>query len=510
MGGAVSVAALPRVGRSTTLALLAGLGVLGLIFHDEIAAAVGVWVASTAYNHCFLVLPIAAYMVWDRRASLAGVPVRPMPWVAFAAFPVGAVWLVADRLGIMEGRQLAAMGLVELLVLAILGWRMYGRLAAPLLYLFFLVPFGGFLVPWLQTITTRFIDFGLSLTSLPYFIDNYVIEIPEGTFFVAEACAGLRFLIASIAFGVLYAVLIYRSWLRRAVFIAVSIVVPVVANGLRGLGIVWLGHLMGSAQAAAADHLVYGWIFFSAVILLLVLLGLPFRQDIAAADVPAAARPVAIPSPPASPGASLRAAGLLAGVALLGPLVAGWLDRSAAGAAPVMPPARIAGCKVTPSTVGLRGGILEEFSCEQGAILLRIALFGPRTSPGLLIAEQRRLTEQADGAEVELSRLDVPGSDVPWRLAVASEPSPGAAVSALWIDGQPVTGGVRTRLEQALNSLRGGRYAPVIVAAALNFDVAEPGPRRDWPEERLRSFLASHADLSAVVRDLTAPADAKR
>ena len=40
-----------------------------------------------------------------------------------------------------------------------------------------------------------------------------------------------------------------------------------------------LGHLLGSAQAAATDHVLYGWIFFSIVILLLIVIGLPFRQD---------------------------------------------------------------------------------------------------------------------------------------------------------------------------------------------------------------------------------------
>ena len=64
------------------------------------------------------------------------------------------------------------------------------------------------------------------------------------------------------------------------VFIAASIVVPIIANGLRALGIVALGHVLGSAQAAATDHVLYGWMFFSLVILLLIALGLPFREDI--------------------------------------------------------------------------------------------------------------------------------------------------------------------------------------------------------------------------------------
>ena len=40
-------------------------------FSAEAAAAVRVWNASTAYNHCWLVMPIAAWLAWIRRHRLA-------------------------------------------------------------------------------------------------------------------------------------------------------------------------------------------------------------------------------------------------------------------------------------------------------------------------------------------------------------------------------------------------------------------------------------------------------
>ncbi len=497
---------MPRALKGTSVALALGLAVLALLFQEEIGAAIRVWLNSTAYNHCFLVLPIALYLIWDRRTTLIGVPIQPVPWLGIVALPVGAAWLIADQLGIMEGRQLMLMCLVELLFLAVLGWRMFGKLAAPLLYLFFLVPFGAFVVPWLQSFTTRFIDFGLSLTSLPYFIDNYVIEIPEGTFYVAEACAGLRFLIASVAFGVLYAVLIYRSWPRRAIFVAVSIVVPVIANGFRALGIVWLGHLLGSAQAAAADHIVYGWIFFSIVILLLVVLGLPFRQD----TLPEPSAPRTAPWQPVPFALSLRAAGSLALFAVVGPLAAGLLSRAAASERVSVPAISIAGCHpggaADAAAPAPAGGALLRFSCDGGAILLRVAVFPPRTGPSEILAAQREMTGQVNGAELEVSALRAPGTDVPWRLIEAHEPPPEAAVSALWIDGRPTDGGLRMRLRQARTSLSGGATAPVTVVARLDFSVAKPGLDREWPSDRLRSFIADRPGLSDEIAGLAAEA----
>ena len=127
----------------TTLpALVLGLALLGVIFQAEAMAAIGVWCTSTAYSHCFFVIPIAAYLAWDRRHSLAGMAPRPMPWAAVAVLPLGVVWLAAERIGIMEGRQIIVVTVVQVLFLAVLGWRMWWALSAALLYLYFLVPFG--------------------------------------------------------------------------------------------------------------------------------------------------------------------------------------------------------------------------------------------------------------------------------------------------------------------------------------------------------------------------------
>jgi exosortase len=218
------------------------------------------------------------YLLWDRRDRLRGLVPRPTLAFALLALPLPVVWLAAERLGIMEGRQLAAIALLQVFFLALFGWRMYRALSGPLLYLFFMVPFGLFLTPVLQNFTAWFIDVGLGLLAIPHFINDMTIEISAGTFYVAEACAGLRFLIASIAFGVFFALLNYNSTGRRVGFIVASTIVPIIANGFRALGIVVLGNILGSAQAAAADHLIYGWFFFSFVTLLLVLAGLPFRE----------------------------------------------------------------------------------------------------------------------------------------------------------------------------------------------------------------------------------------
>jgi len=249
-----------------------------LVFRHEIGAALKVWTESTAYNHCFLVLPLVGVLLWNRREQIAALQPAPSLW-ALALLPViSAVWLVASLLDILEAEQLAVVALFEALLLAVLGWRAFRALSAPLLFLFFLVPFGAFLVPALQRFTAEFAAQGLELLGIPTYANGVMIEIPEGSFEVAEACAGLRFLIASIVFGCFYAAMIYHSKLRRIAFIALSAAVPVLANGLRALGLIVLAHVEGSAVAMETDHVLYGWLFFTLVMLLLVAIGMLFAD----------------------------------------------------------------------------------------------------------------------------------------------------------------------------------------------------------------------------------------
>src|SRR5690242_4299817 len=258
--------------------LLITAAVFSFLFWLEIRSAVRVWLGSTAYNHCFLVLPMAAMLVWLRRPILARLRPSYAPWALLLVLGLSAVWFFAALLDVLEAEQLLIIAIFEALVLAIVGLRVFKALLAPLLFLFFLVPFGAFLVPTLQSITVAFAVNGLKLVGIPVFADGISIEIPEGHFEVVEACAGLRFLVASIVFGCFFATIMYNSRMRRAAFIGLSIVLPIIANGFRAFGLILLAHLEGSAASALADHVLYGWGFFTLVTLLLIAIGMGFAE----------------------------------------------------------------------------------------------------------------------------------------------------------------------------------------------------------------------------------------
>ena len=109
--------------------------VLGWIFWHEIAGAWRVWTVSPTYNHCFLVLPISLYMIWDRRRLLAGEYPRP-DFRALALLPfLSFGWLLTAVLGVLEFQQFVFITMVQAILLAALGGRVYRPLLGPLLYL---------------------------------------------------------------------------------------------------------------------------------------------------------------------------------------------------------------------------------------------------------------------------------------------------------------------------------------------------------------------------------------
>ena len=261
------------------LAALGGLlVVLGLLYARTIAAAVTVWWVSPTFSHCFLIIPVSAYLIWGKRQMLAAMTPAAFPRALWLALPVIAASFIGTLASINEIEQLAVIAFVQVLALALLGPAVYRAILFPSLYLFFLVPMGEYLIGPLQRFTTWFIDHGLTLLGILHYTEGNLVELANGTFQVAEACAGLRFLIATIAVGALFAHLTYRSWRKIAAFMLACVIVPIIGNGFRALGIVLLAHFSDNKIAVGADHLVYGWGFSVAILAALMFVGSKFAD----------------------------------------------------------------------------------------------------------------------------------------------------------------------------------------------------------------------------------------
>ncbi|MBC2669593.1 exosortase A [Novosphingobium piscinae] len=267
---------LPQAWRRALVLLAATLAALLVAYASDWAAMAGQWWNASTYNHILLVPPILAWLVLQRWPELQRL--APSGWwpglILFALAQL--VWVVGAFAGFSLLRQAGAVAMVGAAVLALLGPRVGAGLTFPLAYMVFLVPFGDELVPLLQMVTAALTIALVHLSGIPAAIDGVFIQTPAGLFEVAEACSGVKFLIAMIALGVLVGHVCFRQWRRRAAFLAACIVVPVLANGVRAWGTVYVAQFVGAERAGGIDHLIYGWVFFGVVIALVLALGWRF------------------------------------------------------------------------------------------------------------------------------------------------------------------------------------------------------------------------------------------
>jgi len=262
------------------------LAVVILAFHQTAGSIVSIWQRSETFAHGYLIVPISLWLVWEKRRGLKGLIPRPtlLPLLLFA--PIGFGWLVADLVDTLVVQQFAFVAMLGVTIWSVLGHRIARYLAFPILFLFFGVPMGEGLVYPMMNFTADFTVAMLDITGIPVYREGTFFTIPSGQWSVVEACSGVRYLIASITLGVLFAYLTYAHWWKRALFIVFSIFVPILANGLRAYMIVMIGHLSDMKLAVGVDHLLYGWVFFGIVITIMFAVGSIWRDPVAPDPAP--------------------------------------------------------------------------------------------------------------------------------------------------------------------------------------------------------------------------------
>ncbi|MDZ4308055.1 exosortase A [Allopontixanthobacter sp.] len=319
--------------------VLAWAGLLGLAYRDWLTMAEKWWNIST-YSHVLFVPLIIGWLGWTRRGALA--QLTPSPWWPGLIALGGAMflWLLGTIAGVNTASQLGAVAMLPAGVAALLGPRATAALLFPLCFMLFLVPFGDELVPGLQMITARLVIELTQWSGIPAVIDGVFIDTPAGLFEVAEACSGVKFLVAMVALGVLVMHTCFLSWKRRAVFMAAAIALPILANAVRAWGTIYIAQSQGIEFAAGFDHIFYGWIFFALVVLMLLAAAWRWfdrSPDLVGPDVAAIVRS------PLLTGLSrltMHGTGALGGVLGLGLLFAAWAALAAGGEARL--PERIA------------------------------------------------------------------------------------------------------------------------------------------------------------------------
>ncbi|MCC6610747.1 MAG: exosortase A [Burkholderiales bacterium] len=430
-------------------AALVTLGLLGAFWETALSVE-AIWRRSETFAHGYVVIPITLWLIWRRRDALAALPVRPC-WPALGLVALfGFGWMLGNLSSVLGLEQFSLLFMIIAGIVAVVGLPIAREIAFPLAFLIFAIPVGEFLVPLLIDRTADATIVALRATGVPVFREGNHFSIPSGQWSVVEACSGIRYLIASLMVGTLYAYLSYRSARKRALFVLASIIVPIVANWMRAYMIVMIGHLSGNRLAVGIDHIIYGWIFFGVVVLIMFWIGSRWRED---QELPAAkpgqqAAALATSAPRTTPVALAVIAALALGIGWR-PLGAALDARTQAAAAELPAVTGAAGWQTasppqtvwTPHFVGPQSELHQWFTKDGQVVGLYVALYNRQTQGHELIGSQNQLVTPSDKrwAQVADGRraIEWGGTPITARTAeIAGGPDPLAARSWYWVDGR--------------------------------------------------------------------------
>jgi exosortase len=281
---AAEPAAPPATSESARRDLLVALALVALslaaLYWRVLEKLIYDWAHDENYSHGFLIVPLAAYFLWERRNRLAHATRRPNA-LGLIVIAGSLAVLVAGVLGAeLFLTRISLLGVLVGTIVFLFGWTHLRIAAFPLAFLLLMIPlpaivFNRIAFP-LQLLASRVGESALRICTIPVLREGNVIVLANTSLEVAEACSGIRSLISLLTLGIVYGYFADKRPLVRLLLAVSTIPIAIAANGLRVAGTGVAAHFYGPAAAQGFFHTFSGWMVFLVAfgMMLLVLRGI--------------------------------------------------------------------------------------------------------------------------------------------------------------------------------------------------------------------------------------------
>lgn len=215
------------------------------VFHIEIYSIVSKWVTDSSWSHGFIIPLFSLYFINQQKKEL--LQIKPQTnWLGlvFLLCCFGFYVLVVYVYKFGYFKSIAVIPTIGSIVLFIGGWRLVKYLWLPIVYLIFAIPlpnevYERMTIPLRQlaaAVSAQILNLvsGLEATSVGAMIDVVYKGVRlEPALDVAEACSGMRLLMAFLALGVAMAYLHYRPIWQRLILLASTLPIAILCNIVR-------------------------------------------------------------------------------------------------------------------------------------------------------------------------------------------------------------------------------------------------------------------------------------
>jgi len=259
-------------GNVAMLALLMA-GYIGLFFRWFTLQSELSWRFLEDWGHAFFVPVIAGYLVWQRRAQILAATPRVF-WPGLLPVLTGILGYYTLSIGPIIGVHMGQ-GLFVVLTLwgcclLLLGPEVTRWLMLPIAYLLFMITVSEAVmlqITWpLQLLASEGAYVLLGLIGMAFgfsvSVDGNVLNVVSSNgvmhaLNVAEACSGMRMVVAFIALAAAIALLASREWWQRLALLLLSIPVALLMNIIR-VAVLGLATLGNSDLAQGQAHTLIG------------------------------------------------------------------------------------------------------------------------------------------------------------------------------------------------------------------------------------------------------------
>ena len=231
------------------------------------------WRNEPDYSHGYLVIPLAATLLWIRRDTFPGVASR-VDLRGCSLILLAVLMRLVGRFGYMDfldGWAIAPfVGGITWLTLGLPA----ARWATPaILFLLMLVPMPfrmETMLSWkLQGLATLLSTATLRICGLPAIAEGHVIWVNDTELMIEKACSGLRIFMGMIALAFFWAATVRRSWIDRVVLLVAAIPLAILTNSARISVTAILYEFFPSESARQAIHDWSGYLMIPTAALLL-------------------------------------------------------------------------------------------------------------------------------------------------------------------------------------------------------------------------------------------------
>lgn len=262
------------------IAVVVALGI-GVVFIDTLEVMVSTWskYGFYYYGHGFLIFPISAWLIWNKRRQLALITPSPEYRALGLLLPAGFAWLLAYLAEVPVAQQAALIACLILTAWLMLGTQVAKTLAFPLGFLFFALPVDTeFLTPYLMEFTADFTVILLRIIGFEVVQNGTGFLVGGRSWIVEELCSGRLHLSVIVTAGILFSYLMAGSWRRRLLFVGFALIIPLISNVVRTSLIVLTVQLDVSFLGPLREHEIFAQKGFWVAVASLFLLAFLFRD----------------------------------------------------------------------------------------------------------------------------------------------------------------------------------------------------------------------------------------